>query len=88
MATHKSAEKRGRQSENRRTRNIADKSAVKTNVKSVLVAAEAKDKEASVKALKVAVPALAKAGVKGVIHKKNASRKISRLTRKINALQK
>jgi small subunit ribosomal protein S20 len=35
----------------------------------------------------VAIPALSKAGVKGVIHKKNASRKISRLTKKVNALK-
>jgi len=41
----------------------------------VLSAVETKDKEASVKALKAAVPAIDKAAVKGVIHKKNASRK-------------
>lgn len=87
MATHKSAEKRDRQSGKRRERNAADKSAIKTKIKSVINAIETKDKEASAKALKVAVPALAKAAVKGVIHKKNASRKISRLTKKINALQ-
>jgi small subunit ribosomal protein S20 len=87
LATHKSAEKRDRQSEKRRERNVATKSAIKTKVKSVLSAVETKDKEASVKALKAAIPALDKAAVKGVIHKKNASRKVSRLTKKINALQ-
>lgn len=87
MATHKSAEKRDRQSKKRRERNIADKSAIKTKVKSVLSAVETKDKEASAKALKAAIPALDKAAVKGVIHRKNASRKISRLTKKINTLQ-
>jgi small subunit ribosomal protein S20 len=87
LATHKSAEKRDRQSENRRMRNAADKSAIKTKIKSVLSAIETKDKEASGKALKAAIPAIDKAAVKGVIHKKNASRKISRLTKKINALQ-
>jgi small subunit ribosomal protein S20 len=87
VATHKSAEKRDRQGVKRRERNVAAKSAIKTKVKSVISAVEAKDKDASAKALKAAIPALAKAAVKGVIHKKNASRKISRLTKKINALQ-
>jgi small subunit ribosomal protein S20 len=87
LATHKSAEKRDRQSKKRRERNIADKSAIKTTIKSVLSAVETKDKEASAKALKAAIPALDKAAVKGVIHRKNASRKISRLTKKINTLQ-
>jgi small subunit ribosomal protein S20 len=87
LATHKSAEKRDRQSVKCRERNIAAKSAIKTKVKSVLSAVATKDKEASVKALKAVIPALDKAAVKGVIHKKNASRKISRLTKKINALQ-
>jgi small subunit ribosomal protein S20 len=87
LATHKSAEKRDRQSVKRRARNIAAKSAIKTKVKSVLGAVETKDKQASAKALQSVIPALDKAAVKGVIHRKNASRKISRLTKKINALQ-
>ena len=87
MATHKSAEKRDRQSVQRRERNIAAKSALKTKVKSVLSAVESKSKDTSENALKATIPALAKAGVKGVIHKKNASRKISRLTKKVNALK-
>jgi len=87
LATHKSAEKRDRQSVKRRERNIAAKSAIKTKIKAVLSAAETKDKEASAKALKIAIPALAKAAGKGVLHKKNASRKISRLTKRINALK-
>lgn len=86
MATHKSAEKRDRQSIKRRERNAAGKSAIKTKIKSVLSALGTKDKEASTSALKAAVPALDKAAAKGVIHKKNASRRISRLTKKINAL--
>jgi small subunit ribosomal protein S20 len=38
-------------------------------------------------ALKTVIPALDKAAGKGLIHKKNASRKISRLTKKVNALK-
>jgi len=87
LATHKSAEKRDRQSVKRRELNSSTKSAVKTGIKSVLSAVGTKDKEASEKALKAAVPVIDKAAAKGVIHKKNASRKISRLTKKINAIQ-
>ncbi len=87
MANHKSAEKRNRQSNARQERNVAAKSAIKTKVKTVLKAVESKSKENAAEALKATVPALAKAGAKGLIHKKNASRKISRLTRKVNSLQ-
>lgn len=87
MATHKSAEKRDRQSLKRRERNSSGKSAIKTKIKSVLSALGSKDKEAASNALKVAVPALDKAAAKGVIHKRNASRRISRLTKKINTIE-
>ena len=87
MATHKSAEKRDRQSKVRRERNVAAKSAIKTKVKSVLEAVESKNKDNAVNALKATVPSLSKAAAKGLIHKKNASRKISRLTSKVNTLQ-
>jgi small subunit ribosomal protein S20 len=87
LANHKSAEKRDRQSKARRGRNIAAKSAIKTKVKSVLEAVEIKDKEKSAAALKATAPALARAAAKGLIHKKNASRKISRLAKKVNTLQ-
>jgi small subunit ribosomal protein S20 len=87
LATHKSAEKRNRQNKKNRQRNVAAKSALKTKIKSVISSVESKDKENSIKALKIATPSLAKAASKGLIHKKNASRKISRLTKKINALQ-
>jgi small subunit ribosomal protein S20 len=87
LATHKSAEKRNRQNKKNRQRNVAAKSALKTKIKSVISNVESKDKENSIKALNVATPALAKAASKGLIHKKNASRRISRLTKKINALQ-
>jgi small subunit ribosomal protein S20 len=87
LANHKSAVKRDRQSKVRRERNVAAKSAIKTKIKSVLGAVEDKNKDISVKALKETVPSLAKAAAKGLIHKKNASRKISRLTRKVNAIQ-
>ncbi|MBN1365276.1 MAG: 30S ribosomal protein S20 [Syntrophaceae bacterium] len=87
MATHKSAEKRNRQNKRHRKRNIVVKSALKTNIKSVLTGVSSKNKEISLKTLKNVIIALNKAASKGIIHKKNASRKISRLTQKVNALK-
>lgn len=84
MATHKSAEKRSIQNEKRRMRNVSAKSKVKTYIKSVLTAVEARDKEGALSALQQAIPVIAKAGAKGVYHQKTASRYISRLTRKVN----
>lgn len=87
MATHKSAEKRDRQNKKHRARNVAAKSALKTKIKSVIEKVDSKNKEKSINALKTAIPALNKAASKGLIHKKNAARKVSRLTKKVNAVQ-
>lgn len=87
LATHKSAEKRSRQNEKRRLRNTSLKSSIKTQIKSVILAAETKDKKGSETALAAAIPAIAKAASKRVFHKKTASRKISKLTKKVNALK-
>lgn len=87
MANHKSAEKRNRQSQVRRLRNRVNRSKMKTVIRSLNEAIESGSGEEAQKALKVAVPVIAKTASKGTIHKKNASRKISRLTKKVNALQ-
>ena len=86
MATHKSAIKRSKQSEKNQLRNASMRSSIKTKIKTILKAVEGKDKAASEAALAVAIPSIAKAGAKGLIHKRNASRKISRLTRKVQAI--
>ncbi len=86
MATHKSAEKRSKQADKRQVRNMAIKSEVRTNIKTVLSAVEGKNPEEAASSLSKVVPQIAKAAAKGVLHKKNASRKISRLTKKVNAL--
>jgi len=86
LARHDSALKRARQSEKRRIRNVSIKSALKTYSKKVLQAVEKKKPEEAKKALTLALPAYQKAASKGVIHKKTAARKISKLTKKVNAL--
>jgi small subunit ribosomal protein S20 len=87
LASHKSAEKRAKQGEKRRLRNTAARTGVKTAIKKVLSAVAAKDKDASKETLATAIPEISKAASKGILHKRNVSRKISRLTRKVNALQ-
>ena len=88
MATHKSAEKRHRQNEKRRVRNHALKSQLRTLVKRVLTAVEKKDAAAAETELRVAARALDKAVTKGVLHRNNASRRLSRLTLRLNSLRK
>lgn len=83
-----SAEKRARQAEKKNARNRAVKSKVKGAIKAVEASVSGKDTEASAQALKEAVKAITAASSKGIIHKNNASRKISRLTRKANAALK
>lgn len=86
VAHSKSAIKRARQNEKRRLRNRIVKSNLKTAIKKVLSNLEIKNYEASKDALQEAVSKISKAAAKGVIHKKNAARKISRLTKKVNQL--
>ena len=88
MATHPSAEKRDRQNKKRKIRNTAVKSETKTEIKKVLAAVDEQDRDSSEKALKNAIKVIKKAASKGVYHKNNASRKVSRLTKKVNALKK
>ena len=88
MATHPSAEKRDRQNKKHKIRNSAVKSKTKTEIKKVLAAVEELNRESSEKALKSAITVINKAASKGVYHKNNASRKVSRLTKKVNALKK
>jgi small subunit ribosomal protein S20 len=86
LATHKSALKRHRQNQKRRLRNKIIRSQLKTSVKAYVTAIESKDKTAAQEATKAAISTISKTASKGVIHKKTASRKISRLARKVNTL--
>ncbi|HLB25320.1 MAG TPA: 30S ribosomal protein S20 [Nitrospirota bacterium] len=83
MANHKSAIKRNKQSVKKRERNRAAKGALRTVIKKFNTAV-AKEPETAKELLEAAVPAIARAGSKGIIHKNNAARRISRLTKKLN----
>ena len=80
MPNHKSAMKRVRQNEKRRIRNRHIISTTRGCIKVVRSAIEQEDASAAKAALPSAVNALNRAVTKGVIHRKQASRKISRLT--------
>lgn len=67
-------------------RNMASKSRAKTAVKAVNTSVSENNQPQAAEALKKAVSMLQKIADKGVIHKKKASRKISRLTRKVNKI--
>ena len=84
MKKNKSAMKRARQGEKSRLRNAHIKSTMKTNIKKVLVALHGKDKNELQQAFKEAVICVDKAASKGVIHKNNAARRVSRLAKKVN----
>jgi small subunit ribosomal protein S20 len=86
MANHKSAIKKMRQDEVRRLRNKSYKTRVKNVIKSVEAAIKEQDREAAEKALHEAISVIDRVASKGIIHKNNAARKKSRLTKKVNAL--
>lgn len=86
MANHKSALKRARQNEERRTRNKSTKTRIKNIVKDVRLAVGEKSKESALTKLDTAKSIIDNAAKKGVIHKKSASRKISRLSKIVNAV--
>jgi small subunit ribosomal protein S20 len=83
---HFSVKKRARQNEKRRQRNMTLRSALRTSIRKVITAVNTGDASAAQTALPQAVKALGKASSKGIIHRNQAARKISRLTRRVNAL--
>ncbi len=85
MANHKSALKRARQNELSRLRNKAVKTRVKSIVKDVRVSVEESSNGDVMAQLNAAQSLIDKASKKGVIHKKTAARKISRLSKLVNS---
>ena len=86
MANTPQAKKRIRRNERRAEVNGARVGRIRTFVKKVESALEAGDKEAAAAALASAQPEMARGVAKGVLHKNTASRKFSRLTKRLAAL--
>ncbi len=87
MANTKSAEKRSRQNAVRRARNQSVRTQVKSAVKHAREAFAGKDAAASQQALREAMKTLSGAASKGVLHPRNAARRISRLARGLHSAQ-
>ncbi len=85
MANIKSAAKRARQSVKRHDRNKSISSGVKGQVRKTREAIATKDAAAIDAELKAAMSSLEKAASKGVLHKRNAARRIGRLARAAHA---
>ncbi len=86
MANIKSAKKRILVTATRAERNKAIRSKVKTSIKKVEAAIATNDKTVAETALVAAISDINKAASKGIYHKNNSARKISRLTKAVNAL--
>lgn len=83
---NKSAIKRTGQTEKRAAINRSSRKLLKTLAKKVEAEAEGKNMDSAKTALKNAVVAIDRTAIKGRIHKNTASRKVSRLTRLVNAI--
>ncbi len=86
MANIASAKKRARQAEKLRLHNASQRSFLRTQIKKVINAIEAKDKSAAETAYKEAVPVIDAMVGKGIIHKNKAARHKSRLNSHVKAL--
>jgi len=86
LAHHKSALKRIKQNKKKYLRNKHIRSTLRTFIKRVREAVEAKNADQARQALLAAIPVIDKAASKGVIHASNASRNVSRLTKLVNTL--
>jgi small subunit ribosomal protein S20 len=86
LANVASAEKRNRQRIKRRARNVFHLTTMRTYVKRVRAAIESNDGGKAKEALAAASKIIDKAAQKGVIDRKTASRKISRLTLAVRRL--
>jgi small subunit ribosomal protein S20 len=82
VATHQSAEKRNRQNKKKKSRNATVRSQVHTQERKLEEAIENKDKAAVGDLLSKTISAISTARSKGVFHKRTASRKIARLSRR------
>ncbi len=84
MANSRSAEKRFRQSETRRARNRADRSALKSQMRRLTDSLQGPNRDTAATEFKATVKQLDQLAAKGVIHRNAAARKKSRLARRLN----
>jgi small subunit ribosomal protein S20 len=86
LATHKDAIKRMKQNEGQRARNRSMRSRMRNQIKRVRDAVAAKDVNTAQEQLKQATSVIHRVCQKGVIHRNQAARRISRLNRAVKAI--
>lgn len=86
MANSPQAKKRARQNDRRAAINKARRSRIRTYLRKVEEAIESGDQASAAAALKEAQPELMRGVTKGIFHKNTASRKVSRLAKRVKAL--
>ena len=86
MASHKSAEKRARQTKRRTAVNTARRSRVRGSIKKVEEAIKAGDKKAAADALRAAQPEIQRGAAKHIVTKNAADRRVSRLAARVKAM--
>ena len=86
MANSPSAKKRAIQAEKRRSHNASLRSMVRTYIKNVVKAIDAKDLDKARAAYTAAVPVIDRMADKGIIHKNKAANLKSKLTKHVNKL--
>ncbi|CAA0098160.1 30S ribosomal protein S20 [BD1-7 clade bacterium] len=86
MANSPQAKKRARQADKSRAHNASQRSMVRTYVKKVIAAIDAKDGQAAQDAFKAAAPVIDRMADKGIIHKNKAARLKSRLNKRVKAV--
>lgn len=88
MANTKSAKKQAKQNEKCRVRNLARRTAIKTSIKKMLAMVEegASEVQKATSLLSDIAAKLSRAKSKGVMHRNTASRKLSRLAKKLHGV--
>ncbi len=86
MANHKDALKRARQSNERRLRNRHYRSQMRNHIKQIRAAIDAGDAEQAKALLPKTVSVIQHVAQKGIIHKRNAARRVSRLAQAVNKI--
>jgi len=86
MASHKSAEKRARQTKRRTAVNSVRRSRLRGSIKKVEEAIKAGDKKAAAAALRAAQPEIQRGAKARVLAKNAAARRVSRLNARIKAM--
>lgn len=86
MANTKSAKKAARQTIRRTAVNKTRRTRMRSSVRSVEEAIASGDKQAAQAALKEAEPVIVRTAQKGMVHRKTASRKVSRLAKRVGAM--